>query len=205
MTVRIHPTAEVSDQAIIDDGTSIWHHCQVRPGAKIGANCIFGKGVYVDADVQIGNNVKVQNYVSIYHGVTIEDGVFIGPHVCFTNDMRPRAINPDGSLKAASDWVLSTTRIKTGAAVGANSTIRCGITIGEWAMIGSGSVVTRDVPPYGLVYGNPARLHGFVCACGEQLAGDAPSAEDEQNVCLVCQQCGATIAVSPAIYQQVVQ
>jgi UDP-2-acetamido-3-amino-2,3-dideoxy-glucuronate N-acetyltransferase len=113
---------------------------------KIGTNSIIGKGVYVDAGVPIGNNVKIQNYVSVYHGVAIEDGVFVGPHVCFTNDMRPRAVNPDGSLKAADDWELSETRIKKGAALGANSTIRCGITIGEWAMVGSGSVVTKDIP-----------------------------------------------------------
>src|SRR5512142_2718622 len=167
MSIRIHASAEVSDKASIGDGTSIWHNSQVREGARLGNNCILGKGVYIDAGVIIGDNVKIQNYVSVFHGVTIEDGVFIGPHVCFTNDMRPRAVNPDGSLKAADDWVLSETVVKRGAALGANSTIRCGITIGEWVMIGSDSVVTKDVPAYGLVKGNPARLHGFVCACGE--------------------------------------
>ena len=169
MSIRIHPTADVSDKAIIGDGTSIWHHCQVREGAQLGQNCILGKGVYVDAGVSIGNNVKIQNYVSVYHGVTIEDGVFVGPHVCFTNDLRPRAINPDGSLKAVDDWVLSKTLIRYGVALGANSTIVCGITIGSWAMIGSGSVVARDIPDYGLAWGNPARLHGFVCPCGTRL------------------------------------
>jgi len=136
MTIRIHPTAEVSPKAEIGEGTSIWHHSQVREGVRIGKDCILGKGVYVDAGVTLGDHVKIQNYVSVYHGVTIEDGVFIGPHVCFTNDLKPRAINPDGSLKAADDWVLSLTRIQRGAALGANSTIRCGITIGMWAMIG---------------------------------------------------------------------
>ncbi len=169
MTVRIHATAEVSENASIGDGTSIWHQCQIREGVKIGKNCILGRGVYVDAGVSIGDNVKIQNYVSVYHGVTLEDGVFVGPHVCFTNDMRPRAINPDGSLKAADDWELSLTLVKRGAALGANSTIRCGVLIGEWAMVGSGSVVTRNVPDYGLVAGNPARLRGFVCPCGEKL------------------------------------
>src|SRR5260221_7802650 len=167
MVIRIHPTAEVSDKIKIGDGSSIWHHAQVRDGASIGENCIIGKGVYVDAGVSIGNNVKIQNYVSVYHGVSLEDGVFVGPHVCFTNDMRPRAINSDGSLKAADDWILSETLVKHGAALGANSTIRCGITIGEWAMVGSGSVVTKDVPAHGLVYGNPARQRGFGCAGGE--------------------------------------
>ena len=136
----------------------------------IGRNCILGKGVYVDFGVKLGDNVKIQNYVSVFHGVSVEDGVFIGPHVCFTNDMNPRAINPDGSLKSADDWVLSETLVKHGASIGANSTIRCGITLGEWSMIGAGSVVTTTVPPYGLVYGNPARMRGFVCPCGHKLA-----------------------------------
>jgi len=193
MGIRIHPTAEVSDRARIGEGSSVWHHAQVREGVTIGSNCIIGKGVYVDAGVPIGDNVKIQNYVSVYHGVAIEDGVFVGPHVCFTNDMRPRAINPDGSLKAVDDWVLSETRIKRGAALGANSTIRCGITIGEWAMVGSGSVVTQDVPAHGLVYGNPARLHGFVCACGELAKKESQTVE---AVILRCPKCGRTIEIS---------
>jgi UDP-2-acetamido-3-amino-2,3-dideoxy-glucuronate N-acetyltransferase len=199
MTIRIHATADVSDSATIGEGTSIWHHCQVRPGAKIGKNCNLGKGVYIDSDVSIGDNVKIQNYVSVYHGVTVEDGVFIGPHVCFTNDMRPRAINPDGTVKSADDWVLSKTRIKRGAALGANSTIRCGITIGEWAMIGSGSVVTRDVPDHGLVYGNPARLHGYVCACGAQLKKEAFSGDPLQAN---CPECGRTIKISKKVEEK---
>ena len=193
MAVRIHPTAEVSDKIEIGEGSSIWHHAQVREGAKIGSNCIIGKGVYVDAGVSLGNNVKIQNYVSVYHGVTVEDGVFIGPHVCFTNDMRPRAVNPDGSLKAADDWVLSETFVKRGAALGANSTIRCGITIGEWAMVGSGSVVTKDVPAHGLIYGNPARLHGFVCACGEIVNKES---QQGSTVTAKCPKCSRTIEIS---------
>ena len=193
MSIRIHPTAEVSEKIEIGDGTSIWHHAQVREGVKIGINCIIGKGVYVDAGVPIGNNVKIQNYVSVYHGVKIEDGVFVGPHVCFTNDMRPRAINPDGSLKAVDDWVLSETMIKKGAALGANSTIRCGITIGEWAMVGSGSVVTKDVPAHGLVFGNPAKLHGFVCSCGTEL-----EEESRKGVAVTakCHKCSRKVEIS---------
>jgi len=193
MGVRIHPTAEVSEKAKIGEGSSIWHQAQVREGVSIGVNCIIGKGVYVDEGVSIGNNVKIQNYVSVYHGLTIEDGVFVGPHVCFTNDMRPRAINPDGSLKAADDWVLSETLIKRGAALGANSTIRCGITIGEWGMVGSGSVVTKDVPAHGLVYGNPARLRGFVCACGEIVEKES---QIENTVIAKCPKCDRKIEVT---------
>jgi acetyltransferase-like isoleucine patch superfamily enzyme len=193
MGVRIHPTAEVSDGAKIGDGSGIWHQAQVREDVSIGENCIIGKGVYVDAGVTIGNNVKIQNYVSVYHGLTIEDGVFVGPHVCFTNDMRPRAVNPDLSLKAADDWVLSETLIKIGAALGANSTIRCGITVGEWAMVGSGSVVTKDVPAHGLVYGNPAQLHGFVCACGEIAEKET---QNDQAVTAKCPKCDRSFQIS---------
>ncbi|HNT55079.1 MAG TPA: DapH/DapD/GlmU-related protein [Anaerolineaceae bacterium] len=199
MPVRIHPTAEVSSGAVIGTGSSIWHQAQVREGAVIGENCIIGKGVYIDSGVQIGSNVKIQNYVSVFHGVTLEDGVFVGPHVCFTNDLRPRAINPDGSLKAASDWVLSETRICRGAALGANSTIRCGITIGCWAMVGSGSVVTRSVPDHGLVYGNPARLRGFVCPCGQALGLRSIQGE---TVVAGCPQCGFEVEILKSIWEQ---
>lgn len=200
MTVRIHPTAEVSSEAVIGEGTSIWHQCQVRPGAKIGKNCILGKGVFIDTGVPLGDNVKIQNYVSVYHGVEVADGVFIGPHVCFTNDMRPRAINPDGTLKSADDWVLSRTIIQRGAALGANSTIRCGITIGEWAMVGSGSVVTRDVPPHGLVFGNPARLHAFVCACGEQVQKEVVHGS---MVIAACPACGIKIEIPVQLWESI--
>ena len=153
-----HKTAEIDDKAEIGDGTSIWHFSHVRKGAKIGKNCIIGQNVYIDNGVNIGNNVKIQNNVSIYHGVTIEDGVFIGPHVCFTNDLKPRAINPDGSLKSSKDWEVSKTLVKKGASIGANSTIISGITIENFSMIGAGSVVTKNVPSFSLVYGNPAKF-----------------------------------------------
>lgn len=192
MPIRIHPTADVSPKAIIGDSTSIWHHAQIREDARIGQNCIIGKGVYIDAGVQMGNNVKIQNYVSVYHGVTIDDGVFIGPHVCFTNDLRPRAINPNGSLKAADDWILTKTHIRKGAALGANSTIRCGITIGAWSMIGSGSVVTKDIPDYGLARGNPARLCGFVCPCSNRLE---KVTHNYNEVSTICPKCGQKVNI----------
>lgn len=169
MTIRIHPTADVSPEAIVGDGTAIWQHVQVRGKAKIGKNCILGKGVFVDREVSIGSNVKIQNYVSVYQGVSIEDGVLVGPHVCFTNDLRPRAVNPDGSLKSLQDWTITPTLIREGATLGANSTIVCGTTVGRWAMVGAGGVVTKDVPDYGLIRGNPARLRGFVGPSGEKL------------------------------------
>ena len=176
-TLFVHPTADVSPRATIGDGTRIWHQCQVREGARLGRNCTLSKDVYVDVDVQIGDNVKVQNGVSLYHGVTLEDGVFCGPHCVFTNDKQPRAINADGSLKAADDWTLTPTRVRMGASIGAHATIICGVTIGRWAMVGAGAVVTHDVPDFGLVFGNPARLHGFVCPCGDKLARVAETSD----------------------------
>ncbi len=184
--VRIHPTAEVSPTADIGHGSSIWNQAQVRERARIGARCIVGKNVYVDADVVIGDDVKIQNNVSLFRGVTVEDGVFIGPHVCFTNDRLPRAINPDGSRKGDDDWQVSPTLVRRGAALGANSTILPGISIGRWAMVGSGSVVTRDVADHELVAGNPARRLGSACACGQPLRDDA----DGQPFDGPCPSCG---------------
>ncbi len=165
----IHPSATVSPAAKVGAGSKIWQDCQVREGAVLGQEVVLGKGVYVDNDVQIGDRVKIQNYVSVFHGVTLGDGVFVGPHVCFTNDLRPRAINVDGSLKSAQDWVVTPTLVRRGASLGANSTIVAGVTIGDFSMVGAGAVVTKDVPPHGLVVGNPARLIGYVCDCGARL------------------------------------
>lgn len=168
-SVVIHTTAEVSPKAQIGSGTRIWHFVQVREGAVIGENCIIGKDVYVDFDVKIGNNVKIQNGALIYHGVSLEDGVFVGPQACFTNDRIPRAITPDGHLKGADDWDVGPTRVKYGASIGAASVVLPDVTIGRFALVGAGAVVTRSVPDHGLVVGNPARLVGYVCRCGRKM------------------------------------
>ena len=165
----IHPTADVSTEAFIGPETRIWHFAQIREGARIGSNCIIGKGAYIDFDVQIGNNVKIQNGASIYHGVTIEDGGFVGPHVCLTNDEAPRAITPDGHLKQDADWEVGKILVKHGASVGAGAVVLPNVTIGRFALVGAGAVVTKDVPDHGLVVGNPARLVGYVCKCGRRL------------------------------------
>ena len=165
----IHPTAEVSPLADIGSGTRIWHQAQVRERARIGENCIVGKGVYIDLDVQIGNNVKIQNSALLYHGLTVEDGVFIGPGACMTNDIYPRAITPDGQLKADSDWVVGPIRICYGASIGAGAIILPNVTVGRFALVAAGAVVSRSVPDLGLVAGVPARLLGYACRCGRRM------------------------------------
>lgn len=167
--MRIHPTADVASSAAVGDGTQIWHQAQVRDRVTIGTNCILGKGTYIDEDVVIGNNVKIQNRASVYKDCVIENGVFIGPHVCFTNDVLPRAITVDGKLKGADDWTPGKTTVQYGASIGAGSTILPGRTIGRFALVGAGTVLTHDVPPFGLVVGNPGRLVGYACMCGARL------------------------------------
>jgi acetyltransferase-like isoleucine patch superfamily enzyme len=182
--VTIHPTAEVSGGAEIGAGTRIWHQAQVREGAWLGRQCIVGKGAYIDHDVEIGNRVKIQNYALIYHGATLEDGVFVGPHACLSNDKVPRAITPDGELKGDSDWQVGSVAVRYGASVGAGAIVLPGVTIGRFAMVGAGAVVTTDVPDYGLAVGLPARLAGYVCCCGQRLK----PVTDGSLVCCICQQ-----------------
>jgi acetyltransferase-like isoleucine patch superfamily enzyme len=168
--IRIHPTADVSPEAEIGDGTSIWHGAQVRERARLGRGCIVGKNAYIDFEVVLGDHCKVQNNASLYHGLRLEDGVFIGPHAIFTNDRLPRAINPDGSIKGADDWTVGATLVRHGAAIGAGAIIVTGVTIGRWALVGAGAVVTRDVPDHAVVVGNPARVVGYVSAGGTRCA-----------------------------------
>ncbi len=157
----------VEKSALIEEGvsvgkdTKIWYHAHVREGATIGSNCVIGKGVFIDVGVVVGDRVKIQNYACLYQGVTVEDEVFIGPGVVFTNDLRPRA--------TADQWKVVPTLVKRGASIGANATVVCGNEIGEWSMVGAGSVLTRSTRPNELVVGNPARTLGWVCTCGELL------------------------------------
>jgi acetyltransferase-like isoleucine patch superfamily enzyme len=168
--LNVHPTADVSPEATIGQGTRIWRNVHIREGAEIGANCTIGAGVYVGASVRVGRNCKIQNNALLYEGLELEDGVFVGPQVCFTNDLLPRAVNPDLSLKSASDWVVGRTLVRVGASVGAGTVVVTGVTIGRWALVGAGSVVTHDVPDHALVYGQPARQHGWVCKCARRLS-----------------------------------
>src|SRR6266851_9363034 len=198
--VRIHATADVSEDAEIGLGTSIWHQVQVREGAVIGGECILGKGAYVDHHVRIGSRCKLQNGVFVFHGFNLEDGVFLGPGVMLLNDKSPRAINADGTLKSDSDWTVSKGLVKYGAAVGGGAAILPGVTIGRFAMVGSGAVVTKDVPDHGVVYGNPARLKGFACECGH--VASAPE-EKGGTVRLTCSTCGRTTTVPADTYAQI--
>lgn len=174
----IHPSAVVEKTAIIGKGTKIWHFVHVREGAEIGSGCILGHSVYVGKGVKIGNHVKLENRATVYQGVKIEDKAFVGPHVTFTNDPYPRSL--------AADWSIKPTLVKNGASIGAGTVIMCAITIGEHAMIGAGSTVTRDIPPHALAYGNPARIRGFVCKCGRRLT---KKEEKQKSILMKCPFC----------------
>jgi UDP-2-acetamido-3-amino-2,3-dideoxy-glucuronate N-acetyltransferase len=167
--IYLHPSVEVHKTAIIEDGCFIWNQSQIRENVHIGRDCHIGKNVYIDAGVIIGNSVKIQNNSSIYSGCTIEDNVFIGPHVILTNDKYPRAVNSDLSLKKQSDWTNGRISIRKGASIGAGSIILPDLIIGKYSLIGAGTIVTKNVPDFGLIYGTPAKHKGFVCICGNKI------------------------------------
>ena len=166
MKPLIHETACVNPDAVIGEGSCIWHFCHVMEDAHIGKGCNLGQNVFIAGGVQIGNNVKIQNNVSVYAGVTLEDDVFCGPSMVFTNVKTPRSAHP----RNRPDLDYSPTLVKRGASIGANATILSGITIGEYALIGAGAVVTKDVRPYALALGVPGVRQGWACECGEILA-----------------------------------
>ena len=188
----IHESAYVEEGAEIGEGTKIWHFVHVRKGAKIGKNCNIGKDVYIDTNVEVGDNCKIQNFATLYQGLKVGNDVFIGPHVCFTNDMYPRAAIWDEER-------LEKTVVCNGASIGANSTIIAGITIGKYAMVGAGSVITGDIPDNALVFGNPGKIKGFVCICGTKLT---KKSEKKKTVILSCPNCGKEISVDETVYME---
>lgn len=183
----IHETAIVEEGAFIGDGVMVWAYTQVRDGASIGEGTSVGSHTYIDTDVVIGARCKIQTGVRVFRGVIVENGAFLGPNCVITNDLRPRAINADGSVKGNEDWNVATTRIGTGAALGASSVIVAGADIGAFALVGAGSTVTRPVHSHAIVVGNPAHQIGWACHCGERLK--------EENQEWRCQSCQKTVSI----------
>lgn len=165
----IAPSADVSERAILGEGTKIWHLAQVREDARLGVNCIVGRGAYVGTGVEIGDNTKIQNYALVYEPAKLGKGVFIGPAVVLTNDTYPRSVSPDGSLKNAHDWTPVGVTIEDGASIGARAVCVAPLTIGRWATVAAGAVVTKDVPAFALMAGVPARRVGWVGKAGFPL------------------------------------
>lgn len=183
MAVRVMDSADVAETAAIGDGSSVWHLAQVREDARLGKNCVIGRGAYVGPGVTMGDNCKLQNYALVYEPAELEDGVFVGPAAVFTNDHYPRSISPDGSLKRGDDWEAVGVTCRTGASIGARAVCIAPVTIGRWAMVAAGSVVTKDVPDFALVAGVPARRIRWVGRAGVPL-------EDAGNGAWACPQTG---------------
>lgn len=169
MAARILPSADVDEGAVIADSASVWHLAQIRTGATLGEGVVVGRGAYIGTGVHVGDHCKIQNYALVYEPAHLEAGVFVGPAAVLTNDTYPRAINPDGTQKSAHDWEPVGVTIREGAAIGARAVCVAPVTIGAWAVVGAGAVVTNDVPAYALVLGVPARRHAWVGRAGRPL------------------------------------
>jgi len=174
VTVRVLATADVDPQALLGEGTTVWHLAQVREGAVLGRGCNLGRGAYVGPGVRVGDNCKIQNYALVYEPAVLGAGVFIGPAAVLTNDQKPRAVDPTGRRKGPDDWELVAVTIAEGASIGARAVCVAPVTVGRWAMVGAGAVVIRDVPDFALVVGVPARRVGWVGRAGEPLVESSP-------------------------------
>jgi UDP-2-acetamido-3-amino-2,3-dideoxy-glucuronate N-acetyltransferase len=199
-TARVHASAELEADVAVGPRTSVWNRAVLRNGARLGADCIVGRDAFIDEGVSLGDRVKVQNGALIYHGVTVGNGVFIGPGAILTNDRYPRAITATGELARADDWTLSPIELADGCSIGAGAVVVAGVKVGRFATVGAGAIVTRDVPDYALVAGNPARRLGWVCACGTRLVdetGASATPTPTPETTLACLRCGRTFLFTP--------
>jgi UDP-2-acetamido-3-amino-2,3-dideoxy-glucuronate N-acetyltransferase len=167
---RVLDGADVDDRAELGEGTVVWHLAQVREGVRMGRGCVVGRGAYIGPGVQVGDNVKLQNYALVYDPANLESGVFIGPAAVLTNDMYPRSVDPDGGPRVAGDWEPTGVLVREGASIGARAVVLAGCTVGRWALVAAGAVVTKDVPDFALVAGCPARVIKWVGRAGQPLA-----------------------------------
>jgi UDP-2-acetamido-3-amino-2,3-dideoxy-glucuronate N-acetyltransferase len=187
----VHESSYVDEPCSIGPGTKVWHFSHIMKDSRIGARCNIGQNVVISPEVVIGDNVKIQNNVSVYTGCILEDDVFCGPSMVFTN-----VVNPRSHVIRKDEY--KTTLVRRGASLGANCTVVCGTTIGRYAFVGAGAVITRDIPDYALVYGNPARVHGWMCVCGIRIDFDGDPAKARCRACgAEYQKCGQVVAPIP--------
>jgi UDP-2-acetamido-3-amino-2,3-dideoxy-glucuronate N-acetyltransferase len=198
-TARVHASAELEADVSVGPRTSVWNRAVLRKGATLGAECIIGRDAFIDEGVRLGDRVKVQNGALVYHGVTVGNGVFIGPGAILTNDRYPRAITATGELARGDDWTVSPIELADGCSIGAGAVVVAGTRIGRFATVGAGAIVTRDVPDYALVAGNPARRLGWVCACGARItdqSGANAAPNPSPDAALACPRCGRAFVFS---------
>jgi UDP-2-acetamido-3-amino-2,3-dideoxy-glucuronate N-acetyltransferase len=199
-TARVHASADLESDVSVGPGSSVWNRAVLRTGARVGAECVVGRDVFIDEGVRLGDRVKVQNGALVYHGVTVGNGVFIGPGAILTNDRYPRAVTATGELARQDDWTVSPIELADGCSIGAGAVVVAGTRVGRFATVGAGAIVTRDVPDFALVVGNPAHRLGWVCACGARLADDTgvdASANPSPDAYLGCARCGRGYAYNP--------
>jgi len=200
-SARVHATADLETDVSVGPRTSIWHRAQLRLGVRVGADCVIGRDVFIDEGVILGDRIKVENAALLYHGVTVEDGAFIGPRAILTNDRYPRAVTSSGDLARSGDWVVAAINLRESCSIGAGAIVVAGADVGRHAMVGAGAVVTRTVPDYALVAGNPAVRLGWVCSCGRRLTdratGQPAPVDPASDIDLLCPACQRHFVYAP--------
>ena len=199
-TARVHPSVDIETGVSVGPRTSVWHRAVLRNGASLGAECVIGRDAFIDEGVHSGDRGKIQNGALVYHGVSVGNGVFIGPGAILTNDRFPRAVTATGELARGDDWTVSPIELQDGCSIGAGAVVVAGTRVGRFATVGAGAIVTRDVPDFALVVGNPARRLGWVCACGARLQDDSgrpATPNPTPNATVSCSRCGRRYAFNP--------